>query len=267
MDNPSNGIIELEKVLEALIDKEHGCPWDKEQTPTSLCDYIIEEVFELVDAIRKDSDADVREEMGDVLFLLLFIGRLYRDKGFTLYASAADTAAKMIRRHPHVFNGVHFESKSEQLQAWEAIKRAEKGKNSEGNPKGTFDSLPDALPPLLKAYRINSKSDRVKFTWEHDEDVEKQFHSEWQEWQTALQTGTKEEQEAEFGDMLFTLVELGRRKGIKANAALNGCNIRFLQRFTYMEALCNERGLDFPSLPLNEKNKLWDEAKKALDKK
>ncbi|MFV0421423.1 nucleoside triphosphate pyrophosphohydrolase [Oleidesulfovibrio sp.] len=251
---------ELTEVLESLIGPG-GCPWDKEQTPESLCDYVLEEAFELVDAIRSGKAADVREELGDVMFLMAFIGRLYQDKaGFSLNDAMSDVAAKMIRRHPHVFDEVTFKNKEEQLKAWEAIKRSEKS-DGEGRPKGIYDSLPAGLPPLLKAYRLHSKAARVGFTWPEDEDVLRQVESERQEWEEALESGSREQQEAEFGDYLFTLVELGRRKGIKANAAIGGANVRFLQRFEAMEALCRERGLDFPSLSFEEKDALWNEVK------
>ncbi|ABB39250.1 MazG family protein [Oleidesulfovibrio alaskensis G20] len=251
---------ELTQVLETLIGPD-GCPWDREQTPESLCDYVLEEAFELVDAIRSGNAADVREELGDVMFLMAFIGRLYQDRaGFSLEDAVADVAAKMVRRHPHVFDEVTFRNKEEQLKAWEAIKRGEKS-DADGRPKGVFDSLPAGLPPLLKAYRLHSKAARVGFTWPDDSAVERQVDSERREWEEALQNGDKEQQEAEFGDYLFSLVELGRRKGIKANAAIAGTNARFLRRFEAMEALCRQRGLDFPALSFEEKDALWNEVK------
>lgn len=252
----------LQNVIEELIGP-NGCPWDKEQTPESLCDYLLEETFELVDAIRSGKTVDVREELGDVMFLVLFISKLYENKGFTLADSVQEGAAKMIRRHPHVFDNACVDSVAEVWANWERIKRAEKKEGDEDKPKGTFDSLPKGLPPLLKAYRLNSKSARIGFTWPDDAAVEKQLESEWAEFHEACTTDDKDAQEKEFGDVLFTMVELGRRKGLKANAALNLTNLKFLDRFERMEALARERGIVFADLSFTEMDALWNEVKQG----
>lgn len=259
-DNAS--LARLTDVIDRLLAPE-GCPWDKEQTPESLCDYLVEECFELVEAIRSGNADEVREEMGDVMFLLAFLGRLYADKGaFTLDDAMANNAAKMIRRHPHVFSDTTYADRDEFLRNWESIKRAEKA-DAEGEPQGVYDSLPASLPPLLKAYRIHSKAARVGFTWPEDEDVERQVETEWLELLDVLAGDDKAAQENELGDLIFSLVELGRRKGIKANTALDMTNLKFLRRFRRMEALARERGLDFPALSLDDKDELWNEAKAA----
>ncbi|MBG3875903.1 nucleoside triphosphate pyrophosphohydrolase [Desulfovibrio oxamicus] len=280
--NSPHSLQAITDVIDRLLAPE-GCPWDREQTPESLADYVIEECFELVEAIRSGKVHDVREELGDVMFLLAFIGRLYADKGaFTLADAVEGNAAKMIRRHPHVFAEGECASREELLRNWERIKREEKAAamaedaDAEGDaqaapadgasgdaPGGVFDSLPKGLPPLVKAYRLHSKAARVDFTWESDEDVEQQVEAEWLEWLDASASGDKERQEQELGDFLFTIVELGRRKGIKANAALDYATLKFLRRFEGMEALARERGLDFPNLPFEEKDALWNEVKAA----
>ncbi len=249
----------LQSVVERLIAPD-GCPWDKEQTPQSLADYTIEEVFELVDAIRSGNVNDICEELGDVLCLLIFIAKLYENESaFSLDTALNYSAEKMIRRHPHVFADVTFDNIDEQLKAWESIKRSEKKKDD--TIQGIYDSLPKGLPPLIKAYRIHSKAARINFTWPQDEDVEQQAEAEWLEWLDVSKGEDKEAQMHEFGDILFTLVELGRRKGIKASEALDYTNLRFLERFAQMEALARERGLDFVELSLDEKDALWDEVK------
>lgn len=271
-----NALDQLQQVIDRLTGPD-GCPWDKEQSPESLADYVIEESHELVEAIRSGKVQDVCSELGDVAFLLLFIAHLYEKKqAFTLEDVLKGNAAKMIRRHPHVFGDAHFESKEEQLRAWEAIKRTENKPDAENAESadqpttevspGIFDSLPKGLPPLIKAYRIHSKASRVGFTWPEDEEVEQQVEAEWLEWLDVAATDNKEAQKHELGDMLFTLVELGRRKGIKASEALDYATLRFLRRFEGMEALARARNLDFPNLSLDDKDELWNEVKAAEDK-
>lgn len=249
----------LQEVLEKLISPE-GCPWDKEQTPLSLADYIIEESHELVSAIRSDKTADVCGELGDLLFLLLFVARLYEKKGSFSLADALNHASeKMIRRHPHIFSDAHFENREEHLKKWEEIKKEEH--KEAGDKEGLFASLPESLPPLIKAYRIHSKAARAGFTWPSDEEAEQQVESEWLEWIDVAQTDNLEAQKHELGDLLFSLVEVGRRKGIKANEALDFATRRFLRRYSSMERLAKERGQDLEAMSLDEKDELWNEAK------
>lgn len=250
----------LSSVIDRLIAPD-GCPWDSVQTPETLTEYIVEECHELVEAIRSGKTADIIEEMGDVAFLLVLVGKLMNRKGEPGLAEALDAeTAKMIRRHPHVFADTAYASQSEQFKDWERIKREEKAAAGDG-PKGTYDSLPRGLPPLTKAYRIHAKADRVGFTWPEDEDVERQVEAEWLELLDAIADGDEAAIEHEFGDHLFSLVELGRRKGIKAAPALNAATERFLARFVAMETLARERGLDFVNLSLDEKDELWNEVK------
>ncbi len=250
----------LSGVVDKLIAPD-GCPWDSTQTPESLTEYLIEECYELVDAIRSAKSADIIEEMGDVAFLLVLIGKLMNRAGNSGLSEALDgEASKMIRRHPHVFANTAYVSQAEQFKDWERIKREEKKAAGAGH-KGTYDSLPRGLPPLTKAYRIHAKADRVGFTWPEDEDVERQVEAEWLELLDAMASGNSEAIEHEFGDHLFSLVELGRRKGIKAAPALNAATERFLARFIAMEKLARDRGLDFVTLPLDAKDELWNEVK------
>ena len=239
---------------------EDGCPWDKTQTPESLTEYVIEESHELVSAIRSGTDEDVCEELGDVAFLLLFIAHLYEKKGsFTLRDVFEKNAAKMIHRHPHVFAGEHFANLDEQLKAWEKLKQEEH--KAEGKPTGVFDSLPRSLDPLARAYRIHSKAARTGFTWETREDVEQQVEEEWLEF---LDAQAREDEKAirhELGDLIFSIVELGRRNNLKANAELDAANERFLSRFRFMEEAARKEERELSSMPLEEMDKLWAKAK------
>lgn len=256
-----HGLNALRDVI-ARLTAPDGCKWDRAQTPDSLTEYVIEESHELVSAIRSGNPEDVCEELGDVAFLLLFITHLYEKAGaFTLSDVLEKNAAKMIHRHPHVFAGEHFANLDEQLKAWERLKQEEH--KAEGKPTGLFDSLPRTLEPLARAYRIHSKAARTGFTWESTEDVEQQVETEWLEY---VDANTRRDSSAishELGDLLFSIVELGRRHGLKANAELDAANERFLSRYRFMEEQARAKGLDLAALPLDEKDELWAQAKKA----
>ncbi len=253
----------FDKIIEVIdtLTGPNGCPWDKEQTPRSMCDYLIEECFELVEAIRQNDPAETAEELGDVLFLLLFIGRHFdRELPGFLDSALAGNVAKMIRRHPHVY-GEQAASVAEVITNWEQIKKQEKAEKDKD--PGVFASLPASLPPLLRAYRINSKAARVGFTWPTDAAQERKLVEEWTELQAALAGDDALAREEEFGDYVFSLVEYGRRRGIKANAALAVANAKFLDRFERMEKLARERGLELDRISLTEMDALWDEIKTA----
>jgi ATP diphosphatase len=255
-DTSLDALARLRQVIAALL-APGGCPWDRGQTPETLCDYVIEEAHELVEAVRSGDAGAAMEELGDVLFLLCFMAALYEEKGaFTLDDATLAIADKMVRRHPHVFEGLEVKSREQLLKNWERIKRQEKN-----GAEGIFDSLPKGLPALLKAYRLNAKAARHHFTWETDQAQAAQMAGEWRELQEAIASGDPARIEAEFGDYLFSLTEYGRRIGVKANAALDGANARFLARFEGMEALARERGLDVSTFSLEDWDRLWDHVK------
>ncbi len=253
----------VQEVIETLLSPEGGCPWDKEQTAHTMTEYLIEECFECVDAIRQDKPAHALDEMGDLLFNLCFVAHRYSEENQFDIGDVLNAAAdKMIRRHPHVFADVKIENKEELMANWAEIKKQEKLKNGE-EVKGVYTSLVRNLPPLTKAYRTHAKAAQVGFTWPSDEEVEQQVEAEYLELFDALQSKNPEHIEHELGDMIFSLVELGRRKGIKASHATDRSVIRFIERFEKMEALAKERGLDFEKMDLDEKDTLWNEVKQS----
>lgn len=261
--NEQEQLLRFQNVIDQLIDPEKGCPWDKEQTALSMCEYLIEECHELVDAIRSNKPGHACDEMGDLLFVLLLMARRFElDGQFSLGDALKIGADKMVRRHPHVFSGEACESMDALMKNWAAIKKAEKEAEA-GEPKGTLSSVPSGLPPLTKAYRVHAKAASAGFTWDDDEDVERQVEAEWLELLDARASGTEAEKEHELGDMMFTLVELGRRMGVKAASAVDSAANRFRSRFEAMEALARERGLDFKELSLDDKDDLWNEVKAA----
>lgn len=255
MTEHTHSLHRLQEVLEALLGPS-GCPWDREQTPKSLADYIVEESHELVEAIRSGNAEDIREELGDVWFLLLFVGLLMERSGaFTLNEALDQASAKMVRRHPHVFANAEFADLDALWANWEQEKKKEK------NGRGPFEGVPASLPPLLKAYRLHSKAARMGFTWQDDQGVREQMEREWQEWEQAEAAGDRESACAEYGDYLFTLVEYGRRKGFKANEALDLANRKFLSRFERLKQLADARGIVLENLDLDAWNALWNEVK------
>ncbi len=243
-------------VIDTLLGPS-GCPWDKAQTPSSLADYLVEETFELVEAIRAGDLAACAEEWGDTLFLLLFIARLFEPQAPAFLSTAvAETQAKMIRRHPHVYGEASNEMASI-IATWDAIKKAEK----KDAPQGTLDSIPASLPPLARAYRIQAKVARLGFTWASNRDQEAKLEEEWAEWVAVREASDLARKEEEFGDYLFCLVEHGRRYGVKATAALHRAILKFLWRFRRMEELAAAQGRKLEELDPLAMDRLWEQAK------
>ena len=252
------------EVLAALLAPD-GCPWDREQTPHTLCEYVVEETFELVEAVRTKSAPDIAEELGDVFFLLFFLSRLLeREHGIELNRVWRDTADKMRRRHPHVFGEAQVSDTADIWRNWEEIKEREKeAKGVADKHQEALASIPDGLPPLIKAYRIHSKAAQAGFTWDGNPEQAEALRREWAEWEGAMHTDDPARKEEELGDLLFSLVEQGRRQGIKANAALHRANDKFLRRFQAMLELARQKGLDWQRLDMQDKDKLWEEVKRS----
>ena len=263
MNSEYDALVKINEVISTLIAPETGCEWDREQSPLSLCEYLIEECHELVDAIRQNKPGHACDEMGDLLFLLIFTAKRYAEAGhFSLSDALNAGAAKMTRRHPHIFGSAEFTDRQDFFKAWGEIKKAEKQAAGEDD-QGALASVPYGLPPLTKAYRLMSKAKATGFTWDTDDEVERQVESEWLELLDAKASGNLEDQKHELGDMFISLVELGRRMGIKGAEAADQAANRFRTRFEAMEKLAAERGLDFSALPLDDKDDLWNEVKAA----
>jgi len=260
-----SSLANLQKVIDTLLGPQ-GCPWDKEQTPQSLGDYILEETFELVDAVRQGGGGkETAEELGDVFFLLFFLSRLLQDKGQIkdLSEVLAAAARKMRDRHPHVFAGQECSTRDQVHEKWEEIKKREKkSANKTEYARSSVESIPASLPPLLRAYRLHAKAAKAGFTWQGDLEQEAALVHEWAEWKQVLATGDQQRLEEEFGDVLFSLVEYGRRRGIKANAALHGSVLKFVRRFEAMLDRAQEKGWDWSALSMEDKDALWEEVKR-----
>jgi len=260
------GIDAVLKLIETLRG-EDGCPWDKQQTPRTLAVYLAEEVYELIDAIESGNPDDVCEELGDVLFHIIFIAHLYREMGhFDIKDVAAVNTAKMIRRHPHVFGNGKVAGTEEVRAQWHKIKIKEKNHD----PKTSMlDSIPATLPALMRAYRISERAAKTGFDWDDIAGVILKVEEEWAEFKSALtedrQTGeNRERTDLEFGDVLFTLVNVARFAHIHPETALTGSTKKFVKRFKHMEKVILENRQNIESFSQKEKEKLWKEAKEIL---
>jgi tetrapyrrole methylase family protein/MazG family protein len=224
------------KALIALIESlrgEPGCPWDKKQTPRTMLIYLIEEMFELADAIESDSVEDVREELGDVLFHIVFITRLFQETGdFSVYDVAREITEKMIRRHPHVFGTTRVENTDEIRQNWYQIKQNEK-KQSE--KESVLDSVPMKLPALMRAYRIGERTARYGFDGEDRESLLDKLNSEFDQLKHSIKNSQSDRISYNFGMLLFSLVNLARLLNIHPETALSGAVKTFEKRFRQME--------------------------------
>ncbi len=245
-----------------------GCPWDREQSFATLRGYLVEECYEVVDAIDRADRASLREELGDLLFQIVFLSRLAgEERAFVAADVIEGIAAKMIRRHPHVFGDDTATDSADVLRRWEAIKHAEKADAGRPDAAGSvLDGIPDALPALVKAQRLGTKAARVGFDWREDGDVVEKLDEEAAELRTAIASGDVDAAREEIGDALFTIVMLARRLGVDADAALARANMKFQERFARVEAELRGRGVPIEEAGLELMDRLWDEAKTVKPK-
>lgn len=238
-----------------------GCPWDREQTPQSATPYLIEEAHEAAEAIDSGDPKAMREELGDLLLQVVFQSQMIADTSgdFTVGDVTHEVTEKLIRRHPHVFGDTKVSGTDEVLVNWEKIKQQEKSAR-----QSMLDGLPKALPALLKAYRLGQKAARVGFDWPNIEGVLKKVEEEARELHAARTSGGAAEIEHEFGDLLFTLANLGRHLDIDPEGALRRAADRFMQRFQWMEQEATRRGLVLSTLDAAQWDALWEEAKRDL---
>ena len=252
---------------------ENGCPWDKKQTPATLSVYLIEEMYELVDAIASKKPADVCEELGDVLFQLLFIADLFRESGhFDIEDAARLNLQKMIRRHPHVFGEETAATSEDVRRQWHRIKSEEKKSAGDaGAPAGVLDSVPAGLTALLRAYRISERAARRGFDWTSLSGVMEKVEEEWAEFKAEVRkiesvasepdVAARGNLSLEFGDLLFTLVNVARFARIHPETSLADATRKFEKRFRHMEAVAAQDGVSLESVSHDELDRLWENAK------
>ena len=237
-----------------------GCPWDRKQTLATLKPYVIEEAYEVVDAIDRDDRAALLEEIGDFLLEAVFITEITREEGtFDVYDSITAIHDKLVRRHPHVFGDVVANDAEQVLVNWEKLKSEER----KAENKSVLSGVPQSMPALLKASRLTEKASRVGFDWRRTEDVFDKLDEEIGELREAVASGDASHIHDEIGDLLFTIANIARKVNVNAEEALQSTNRKFMRRFESMESRVRERGQNLDQLELEEMDSLWEEAKAA----
>jgi tetrapyrrole methylase family protein/MazG family protein len=234
-----------------------GCPWDREQTHSSLRGNLISECYEVLEALDEGDEGKLCEELGDLLLQIVLHAQIARDGGeFGIGDVIRGISEKIVRRHPHIFGTATARDAGEVMHNWENLKKAEREEGA-----SMLEGVPNSMPALGYAYEVQRRAARVGFDWKDTGGVLDKLAEEVREYREA---GSTEAREREFGDLLFTLVNLARREGTDPEAALRGANRRFYRRFAYMEELCRRRGLDLARLSLEEMDRLWGEAKDGV---
>ena len=243
-----------------------GCPWDQKQTPETLAVYLIEEMYELVDAVASGNSQAVCEELGDVLFQVLFLAEIFSESGaFDLDRVVQFNRDKMVRRHPHVFGETRADSTDTIRQNWHAIKKEEKKNNATG-VTSLLDSIPASLPALMRSYRVSERAARTGFDWNDLAEVMGKVEEEWEEFKTAVAHARDEKARhkaaVEFGDIIFTLTNVARFAGFHPENALTAAINKFEKRFRYMENNFIEQGSELESSSRQEMDRAWELAKR-----
>lgn len=237
-----------------------GCPWDREQTLADLKTFIIEESYEVVDAIDRDDRASLLEEVGDLLLQAVFIAEITREAGeFDIYDSITAIHDKLVRRHPHVFGDIEAKDADQVLTNWEKLKSEER----KAENKSVLSGVPQAMPALLKASRLTEKAARVGFDWRRTEDVFHKIDEELAELREAVDGGTRDHIHEEIGDLLFTIANIARKVNVNPEEALQSTNRKFMRRFESMESRVRAQNRNIDDLTLEQMDALWDEAKAA----
>ncbi|PIV40888.1 MAG: nucleoside triphosphate pyrophosphohydrolase [Nitrospirae bacterium CG_4_10_14_3_um_filter_44_29] len=250
----------LKKLIDIMsaLRGDKGCPWDKEQTRDSLKPFLLEETYEVLEALDEGDSEKIKEELGDLLFQIIFHCQLAKEKNeFDISDVIDEISRKMLNRHPHVFGKTKFKSREHFRKYWEEEKKRE-GKKRES----ILEGVPKALPALLRAHKLQKKAARVGFDWKKTEDVFEKMNEELEEFRKALKNKKQPEIEDELGDVFFMLVNISRFVGVNPEDALRKTISKFISRFRYIEMKAADKKINLSDMTLKEMDKLWDEAKK-----
>jgi tetrapyrrole methylase family protein / MazG family protein len=252
----SDKFTELKRIIAKLRDVG-GCPWDRQQTHLSLRPYLIEEGHEVLEALEDGAPPKLCEELGDLLLQIMLHAQISAEDGqFTIDDVIEGLNKKLVHRHPHVFGGTEAKDAIEVRHNWEALKNAERD-----SEESILSGVPRSMPSLSYSHSIQRRAAGVGFDWDKTEDILEKVTEEAGE---IIKASGTEEKSREFGDLLFALVNIARRLDIDLETSLSGANKRFYKRFACMEEISRERGVGFAELSFDEKNALWDEAKKKV---
>ncbi len=244
----------------ATLRGPNGCPWDKEQTHASLRETFLQECYEVLETLDDGNSRELREELGDLLLHIVMQAQIAKEAGeFEITDVIKSISQKLIHRHPHVFGEQKVKGIEEIVHNWETLKREEKG-----TEVSIIGSVPKNLPALSYSQEVQHRAAEVGFDWENDEGVIEKLAEEVGE---LTRADTAESKNEEFGDLLFTLANIARRQKVDLEVALREANRKFARRFQYMEKLCQQRGVNFTDLSFNQKNQLWEEAKRSTNQK
>jgi XTP/dITP diphosphohydrolase len=255
MDKRADAFLNLLKIMDELREQ---CPWDKKQTIESIRHLTIEETFELSDAILKNDSNEIKKELGDILLHIVFYSRIASETNlFTITDVINSLCEKLIYRHPHIYGNATAETEEQVKQNWEQLKQKEKDGNT-----SVLSGVPNSMPALLKAYRIQEKARAVGFDWEKPEQVFEKVKEELTEFEVEVKNKKQQAAEKEFGDVLFSLINYARFLNINPEDALEQTNKKFIKRFGHMEARVKEQGKQIADCKLEELDSYWNEAKK-----
>lgn len=246
----------------AILRMPGGCPWDAQQTHESIKTGLIEETYEVIEAINLQDKTLLQEELGDVLLQVVFHSQMEREIGSFDFSDVADgICKKLIERHPHVFGDVSVSGTEDVLSNWDDIKRKSKGQKTQGS---SMLKVPKELPALMRAQKVQSKAKKAGFDWSSVDGAFEALESEIAELKRAISAGDADNIDEEFGDMLFSCVNIARFIDVDAELSLTRSNDKFISRFLVVEKLAKEREIDMKSSTIEELDKLWDEAKIIL---
>ena len=249
-------------LMARLRDPVSGCPWDLEQTWSTIAPYTVEEAYEVADAIERGDPADLRDELGDLLFQVVFHARIAEEEGIFSFDDVARAITdKMIRRHPHVFGDAEQRTAEGQTVAWEAQKAAERAARGQDRSQ-LLDDIPAGLPAMTRAVKLTRRAARVGFDWTHIRDVTEKLREELAELEVEIAADDRQKAQDELGDLLFVCANLARKLDIDPEHALRGANAKFTRRFRHIEDRLTAAGTPLADAGLDAMEALWDEAKR-----
>ena len=252
----------LLEIMARLRDPEGGCPWDLEQTYRTILPYTLEEAYEVAEAIEQEDRAALKAELGDLLFQVVFYAQMASEEGqFTFEDIAGAMCEKMIRRHPHVFGNAEIETAQQQTANWETIKQQERAGQAQTS---LMDDVPNALPALLRAHKLQKRAASAGFDWPDAAPVMAKVEEELEEVREAMEEGNQEAVTEEIGDLLFAVANLARKSGLRAEEALRAGNRKFETRFRHMEQSAAGSGKTLKDYSLEELEQFWQRAKKVI---